>query len=113
LRDRMSFNMSEAEWDDVVRVHLKGHFAPTHHAAVHWRARAKAGEDVAGHIVNTTSESGLLGNSGQVNYAAAKAGIAAMTVTLARELGRYGVTVNAVSPRASTRLSRSMGGGDG
>ena len=108
LRDRMSFNMSEDEFDAVVRVHLKGHFVPSHHAARHWRERAKAGDDVRGRVVNTTSESGLLGNTGQVNYTAAKAGIAAMTITLARELAPYGVTVNAVSPRASTRLSRTV-----
>ena len=113
LRDRMSFNMTEDDFDAVVRVHLKGHFAPSHHAASHWRKRAKAGDDVRASIVNTTSESGLLGNTGQVNYTAAKAGIAAMTITLARELGRYGVRVNAVSPRGSTRLSRSAAGGDG
>ena len=79
LRDKMSFNMDESDWDDVIRVHLKGHFAATHHAAVYWRNRAKAGEDVTGRIVNTTSESGLFGNAGQANYAAAKAGIAALT----------------------------------
>ena len=93
LRDKMSFNMDESDWDDVIRVHLKGHFAATHHAAVYWRNRAKAGEDVTGRIINTSSEAGLYGNAGQANYAAAKAGIAALTWVEARELGRYGVTV--------------------
>ena len=74
----MSFNMDESDWDDVIRVHLKGHFAPTHHAAVYWRNRAKAGEDVTGRIINTSSEAGLFGNAGQANYAAAKAGIASL-----------------------------------
>ena len=92
LRDKMSFNMDESDWDDVIRVHLKGHFAATHHAAVYWRNRAKAGEDVTGRIINTSSEAGLFGNAGQANYAAAKAGIAALTLVEARELGRYGVT---------------------
>ena len=76
LRDKMSFNMEESDWDDVIRVHLKGHFAPAHHAAVYWRGRAKAGEDVSGRIINTSSEAGLFGNAGQANYSAAKAGIA-------------------------------------
>ena len=93
LRDKMSFNIDESDWDDVIRVHLKGHFAPTHHAAVYWRNRAKSGEDVTGRIINTTSESGLFGSAGQANYAAAKAGIASLTWVEARELGRYGVTV--------------------
>jgi NAD(P)-dependent dehydrogenase (short-subunit alcohol dehydrogenase family) len=113
LRDKMSFNMDESDWDDVIRVHLKGHFAPTHHAAVYWRNRAKAGEDVSGRIINTSSEAGLFGNAGQANYAAAKAGIAAMTLVEARELGRYGVTANAIAPRARTRMTETLFGGDG
>ncbi len=110
LRDKMSFNMDESDWDDVIRVHLKGHFAPSHHAAVYWRGRAKAGESVTGRIVNTSSEAGLYGNAGQANYSSAKAGIASMTVVLARELERYGVTVNAISPRARTRMTESLFG---
>ena len=112
LRDKMSFNMEESDWDDVIRVHLKGHFAATHHAAVYWRNRAKAGEDVTGRIINTTSESGLFGNAGQANYAAAKAGIASLTLVEARELGRYGVTSNAVAPRARTRMTETLFGGE-
>src|SRR5580693_5782374 len=113
LRDKMSFNMDESDWDDVIRVHLKGHFAATHHAAVYWRNRAKAGEDVTGRIINTTSESGLFGSAGQANYAAAKAGIAALTLVEARELGRYGVTSNAVAPRARTRMTETLFGSGG
>jgi NAD(P)-dependent dehydrogenase (short-subunit alcohol dehydrogenase family) len=105
VRDKMSFNMAESDWDDVIRVHLKGHFATSHHAAVHWRERSKAGEPVSGRIVNTSSEAGLFGNPTQVNYSAAKAGIASMTWVLARELSRYGVTVNSISPRARTRMT--------
>ncbi|HEY7917283.1 MAG TPA: SDR family oxidoreductase [Acidimicrobiales bacterium] len=110
LRDKMSFNMEESDWDDVIRVHLKGHFAPSHHAAVHWRARAKAGEKFTGRIVNTASESGLFGNAGQANYAAAKGGIASLTWVLARELERYGITVNSISPRARTRMTENLFG---
>ena len=110
LRDKMSFNMEESDWDDVIRVHLKGHFAMAHHAAVHWRTRAKAGEQVTGRIINTASEAGLFGNAGQANYGAAKAGIAAMTIILARELKNYGVTVNAISPRARTRMTEGLFG---
>ena len=113
LRDKMSFNMDESDWDDVIRVHLKGHFAATHHAAVYWRNRAKSGEDVTGRIINTSSEAGLFGNAGQANYAAAKAGIAALTWVEARELGRYGVTSNAIAPRARTRMTETIFGGDG
>jgi NAD(P)-dependent dehydrogenase (short-subunit alcohol dehydrogenase family) len=113
LRDKMSFNMDESDWDDVIRVHLKGHFAATHHAAVYWRNRAKSGEDVTGRIINTSSEAGLYGNAGQANYAAAKAGIAALTWVEARELGRYGVTSNAIAPRARTRMTETIFGGDG
>jgi NAD(P)-dependent dehydrogenase (short-subunit alcohol dehydrogenase family) len=108
LRDKMSFNMDESDWDDVIRVHLKGHFAPSHFAAIYWRNRAKGGEEVSGRIINTASEAGLFGNAGQANYGAAKAGIAAMTIILGRELERYGVTVNAISPRARTRMTEDL-----
>ncbi len=111
LRDKMSFNMDESDWDDCVRVHLKGHFAPSHFAAVHWRTKAKAGDEVTGRIINTSSEAGLFGNAGQANYSAAKAGIASMTWVLARELGRYGITVNAIAPRARTRMTENLFGG--
>ena len=111
LRDRMSFNMDEADFDAVITVHVKGHFAPARFAASHWRQRAKAGEPVSGRIINTTSEAGLWGTPGQVNYAAAKGAIYSMTLTLARELHRLGVTVNAVAPRARTRMTESLGGG--
>ena len=112
LRDKMSFNMDESDWDDVIRVHLKGHFTATHHAAVYWRNRAKSGEEVTGRIINTSSEAGLFGNAGQANYAAAKAGIAALTWVEARELARYGVTSNAIAPRARTRMTETIFGGD-
>ena len=112
LRDKMSFNMSEDEWDAVIRVHLKGHFVPARHAAAYWRAKSKeSGQPVDAAIVNTASESGLYGNAGQLNYAAAKAGIAAMTIVLARELERIGVRVNAIAPVARTRLTEDLGGG--
>jgi NAD(P)-dependent dehydrogenase (short-subunit alcohol dehydrogenase family) len=110
LRDRKLVNMSEAEWDDVVRVHLKGHFAPTHHAAQHWRERSRAGEEVKASVVNTSSTSGLIGNVGQTNYGAAKAGIGAFTVIAAMELAELGVRVNAVSPAARTRLTEQTPG---
>src|SRR6202161_92707 len=113
LRDKMSFNMDESDWDDVIRVHLKGHFAATHHAAVYLRKPAKGREDVTGRIINTASEAGLFGNAGQANYGAAKAGIAAMTWVEARELSRYGVTANAIAPRARTRMTETIFGGDG
>ena len=113
LRDKMSFNMEESDWDDVIRVHLKGHFAPTHHAAVYWRNRAKSGEEVTGRIINTSSEAGLFGNAGQANYGAAKAGIVALTLILARELGRYGITANAIAPRARTRMTEGLFSGAG
>jgi NAD(P)-dependent dehydrogenase (short-subunit alcohol dehydrogenase family) len=112
LRDGMSFNLSEEDWDNVIRVHLKGHFAPSRFAAVYWREQSKAGQPVAGRIINTSSESGLFGNAGQSNYAAAKAGIASMTIVLARELQKYGVTVNAIAPRARTRLTDTVAGAD-
>jgi len=110
LRDAMSFNISEEEWDAVIDVHLKGHMATARAAAAHWRDRAKAGEDVAGRIINTASESGLHGQPGQINYSTAKAGILAMTLVLARELRKYKVTANAVCPRALTRMTESMPG---
>jgi NAD(P)-dependent dehydrogenase (short-subunit alcohol dehydrogenase family) len=110
LRDKMSFGMGESEWDDVIRVHLKGHFAPAHHAAAYWRNRAKAGEEVSGRVINTSSEAGLYGNAGQANYSAAKGGIVSLTWALARELGRYGVTVNAIAPRARTRMTEGLFG---
>lgn len=108
LRDAMSFSMTEEQWDDVIRVHLKGHAALAHFAGAYWRERAKAGEPLSGRIINTASESGLYGLAGQVNYAAAKAGIASMTIVLARELAKYGVTVNAIAPRARTRMTESV-----
>jgi NAD(P)-dependent dehydrogenase (short-subunit alcohol dehydrogenase family) len=112
LRDRMLVNMTEAEWDAVIKVHLKGTFAPAHHAANHWRERSKAGEeDIAGRIINTSSPSGIYGNVGQANYGAAKAGIAAFTVITAMELARYGVTVNAIAPAALTRMTENLGMG--
>ena len=108
LRDRMSFSIEEPDWDDVIRVHLKGHFAMSRFAAAYWRDRAKAGQPTAGRIVNTSSESGLYGQAGQSNYAAAKAGIASLTWVLARELERYRVTVNAIAPRARTRMTEDV-----
>jgi NAD(P)-dependent dehydrogenase (short-subunit alcohol dehydrogenase family) len=112
LRDKMSFNMTEEEWDAVIKVHLKGHFAPTRFAAAYWRQKSKdTGESVNAKVVNTASESGLYGNAGQANYAAAKAGIASMTIVLARELERFGVRVNAIAPVALTRLTEDLMGG--
>jgi NAD(P)-dependent dehydrogenase (short-subunit alcohol dehydrogenase family) len=108
LRDRMLFSMSEEEWDAVIEVHLKGTFAPSRIAAAYWRDRSKAGETNDARIINTTSVSGIFGNPGQTNYGAAKAGIAGFTVIAARELGRYGVTVNAISPGALTRLTEDL-----
>jgi NAD(P)-dependent dehydrogenase (short-subunit alcohol dehydrogenase family) len=105
LRDRMLVNMTEEEWDAVIAVHLKGHFGPLRHAAAYWRERSKAGEEVRGRVINTSSPSGVFGNVGQVNYGAAKAGIAALTVIAAQELGRYGVTVNCLAPNARTRMT--------
>jgi NAD(P)-dependent dehydrogenase (short-subunit alcohol dehydrogenase family) len=105
LRDKMSFNMSEEDFDVVVDVVLKGSFAPSRHAASYWRERSKAeGEPAKGVIVNTASESGLYGNFGQANYGAAKAGLAALTITMARDLERIGVRVNCIAPAAATRL---------
>ena len=108
LRDRMLANMSEDEWDTVVRVHLKGHFAPVRHAITHWRDRSKAGEEVDGRVVMTTSGAGLMGSIGQGNYAAAKAGIALLVVQAAAEWGRYGVRVNGVAPDARTRMTEGV-----
>ena len=105
LRDRMLVNMTEDEWDSVVAVHLKGHFAPTRHAAAYWRERSKAGEEVRGRVINTSSPSGLFGNVGQANYGAAKAGVAGLTLIAAQELQRYGVTVNCLAPNARTRMT--------
>ncbi len=110
LRDRMLVNMDEAEWDAVIDVHLKGHFAPTHHAAAYWRERSKAGEAVRGRVICTSSPSGVFGNIGQANYGAAKAGIAAFTIIAAQELGRYGVTVNCIAPNARTRMTEQAFG---
>ena len=109
LRDRMLTNMSENEWDDVIKVHLKGTFAPTHFAAAYWRERNKAGHPTDGRVINTSSVSGIYGNVGQTNYGAAKAGIAAFTVIASLELARYGVTVNAVAPVALTRMTENLG----
>jgi NAD(P)-dependent dehydrogenase (short-subunit alcohol dehydrogenase family) len=111
LRDRMLVNMTEAEWDAVIKVHLKGTAGPSHHAAVHWRQRTKDGESTQGRIINTSSPSGIYGNPGQTNYGAAKAGIAAFTVIAAMELARYGVTVNAIAPAALTRMTENLGMG--
>ena len=112
LRDRMVFSMSEDDWDTVMAVHLKGTFGPSHHAAVYWRNKAKAGQETYGRIINTTSPSGIYGNVGQTNYGAAKAGIAAFTVIAAQELVRYGVTVNCLAPTAWSRLTAPLMGGD-
>jgi len=105
LRDRVLINMTEAEWDAVIHVHLKGHFVPTRHAAAYWREQTKAGKEVKASVINTSSTSGLLGNPGQTNYGAAKAGIAAFTTIAATELARYGVRVNALTPNARTRMT--------
>jgi NAD(P)-dependent dehydrogenase (short-subunit alcohol dehydrogenase family) len=114
LRDRMLVNMAEAEWDAVIKVHLKGTFAPSHFAAAWWRDRAKAtGKPVHARLINTTSVSGIYGNPGQTNYGVAKAGIAALTIIAARELARYGITVNAVAPGALTRMTEDLGMGQG
>jgi NAD(P)-dependent dehydrogenase (short-subunit alcohol dehydrogenase family) len=108
LRDRMLVNMTDSDWDAVSRVHLKGTFAPTRWAAVHWRERAKAGGQNEGRVVCTSSATGLYGNAGQINYGAAKAGIAAFAVIAALELARYGVTVNAIAPMALTRMNEDL-----
>jgi len=108
LRDRMLVNLGEDEWDAVIRVHLKGHFAPLRHAAEHWRAEAKAGRTPSARVINTSSGAGLLGSVGQGNYSAAKAGIAGLTVVAAAELARYGITVNAIAPAARTRMTEGV-----
>lgn len=105
LRDRMLVGMSEQEWDDVIRVHLKGHFAPLRQAAAYWRERVKTGLAVDARIINTSSGAGLLGSIGQGNYVAAKAAIAGLTVVAAAEFARYGITVNAIAPAARTRMT--------
>ena len=110
LRDRMLVSMSEEEWDSVVDVHLKGHFVPTRFAAAHWREQVKAGETVQASIVHTSSTSGLLGNPGQTNYGAAKAGIGSFSIICAQELARYGVRSNCIAPAARTRLTEATPG---
>ncbi len=105
VRDRMLVNTSEEEWDAVIRVHLKGHFAPLRHAGSYWRAEAKEGRQRAARVINTSSGAGLQGSVGQATYSAAKAGIAGLTLVAAQELGRYGVTVNAIAPVARTRMT--------
>ena len=110
LRDRVLVNMTEEEWDAVIEVHLKGHFAPTRWAAAYWREQHKAGRTVRASVVNTSSTSGLLGNPGQTNYGAAKAGIAAFTQISAMELAKYGVRSNAIAPAARTRLTEATPG---
>jgi NAD(P)-dependent dehydrogenase (short-subunit alcohol dehydrogenase family) len=108
LRDRMLSSITEEEWDAVIRVHLKGHMAPTRHAIDHWRARSKAGEDPQGRIVNTSSGAGIMGSVAQGNYSAAKAGIVGLTLVESAELGRYGVTANAIAPAARTRMTEEV-----
>lgn len=105
LRDRVLINLSESDWDSVIHVHLKGHFVPTRHAAAYWREQTKAGKEVKASVINTSSTSGLLGNPGQSNYGAAKAGIAAFSSIAATELSRYGVRVNAITPNARTQMT--------
>jgi len=113
LRDRMVFNMTEDEWDAVMKVHLKGTFCTIRWASAYWRERSKAGQENDARVINTSSGSGLYGNPGQGNYGAAKAGIAALTIIAARELGRYGVTVNAIAPGARTRMTENLRPGAG
>jgi NAD(P)-dependent dehydrogenase (short-subunit alcohol dehydrogenase family) len=108
LRDRMLVNMSEEDWDLVVRVHLKGHFLPLRHAAGYWRQEAKANRIVRGRVILTSSGAGIYGNVGQLNYGVAKAGIATMARIAAAELRRYGVTVNAIAPAARTRMTEGV-----
>ena len=108
LRDRMLVNMEEHEWDAVIQVHLKGTYAPAHHAAAYWRDQSKAGQPVDARLINTSSVSGIYGNMGQTNYGAAKAGIAAFTIIASRELKRYGATVNCIAPGALTRLTEDL-----
>jgi NAD(P)-dependent dehydrogenase (short-subunit alcohol dehydrogenase family) len=108
LRDRMFVSTNEEEWDAVIRVHLRGHYAPAHHAAVYWRDLAKKGKPIDARLINTSSGAGLLGSVGQGTYSAAKAGIAALTLVQAAELGRYGVTANAIAPAARTRMTEAV-----
>ncbi|MEE2776898.1 MAG: SDR family oxidoreductase [Acidobacteriota bacterium] len=108
LRDRMLVNMTETEWDAVIKVHLKGTFAPAHHAAAYWRDQSKAGNPVDARLINTSSVSGIYGNMGQTNYGAAKAGIGSFSIIASRELKRYGVTVNCIAPGALTRLTEDL-----
>ncbi|WP_460301193.1 SDR family oxidoreductase [Actinocorallia aurea] len=108
VRDRMLVSMSETEWDDVVRVHLKGHFAPLRHAGAYWREESKAGRQPDARVINTSSGAGLLGSVGQGNYGAAKGGIATLTLIAASEMARYGVTVNAIAPAARTRMTEDV-----
>jgi len=108
LRDRLVVNMTEEEWDSVIRVHLRGHFLPTKWAASYWREQSKAGHDVRASVINTTSTSGLQSNAGQANYGAAKSGIATFTEICQKELGRYGVRCNAIAPAARTRLTAPL-----
>jgi NAD(P)-dependent dehydrogenase (short-subunit alcohol dehydrogenase family) len=110
LRDRMLVNMTEEEWDAVIAVHLKGHFAPLRHAAAYWREQSKTGEAVRGRVINTSSPSGVFGNVGQANYGTAKGGIASLTLIAAQELARYGVTVNCLAPNARTRMTEETFG---
>lgn len=112
LRDRALVNMTEDEWDAVMEVHLKGHFAPTRWAVAYWRELAKAGKEVKASVIHTSSVAGLAGNYGQTNYGAAKAGIAAFTIIAALETSRYGVRVNAIAPVARTRLTLATPGGE-
>lgn len=108
VRDRMLVNLSEEEWDSVVRVHLKGHFSTMRHAGEYWRARSKAGHPVDARVINTSSGAGLQGSVGQSNYGAAKAGIAGLTLTASAEFARYGATVNAIAPSARTRMTETV-----
>ncbi len=110
LRDRMITNMTVAEWDDVIRVHLRGTFLTLHHASNHWKTQHKSGSVVDARVINTTSSSGIYGNIGQGNYGAAKAGIASLSIIASMELARYGVTVNAVAPAALTRMTENLNG---
>jgi NAD(P)-dependent dehydrogenase (short-subunit alcohol dehydrogenase family) len=110
LRDRTIVNMTDGEWDDVIRVHLRGHFMPARAAARYWREQSKAGRDLRPSMINTTSTSGLFNNPGQANYGAAKTGITSLTIIAQRELDRYGVKVNAIAPAARTRLTMATPG---
>ena len=111
LRDKMLVGMGEQDWDNVITVHLKGHFAPLRHAAEYWRAESKAGRPRQARVINTSSGAGLFGSVGQGNYATAKAGIALLTIQTAAEMKGYGVTANAIAPAARTRMTTSAGEG--